>query len=212
MEGVRSTFTVRRHGLELGSVKLNLAGTHNVLNALAAIAVADELAIPFDVAARALGAFQGVQRRFTQRGEQGGVLVIDDYGHHPAELRATLAAARLAYPGRRVVVLFQPHRYTRTAAFKDDFARAFNDADVVLVAPVYAAGEVPIEGATAEALAEALVRHGHHEARAVASLDDGIAQLAAIVRAGDVVFTQGAGDVTHAGPELLRRLAPPEPS
>ncbi|OGQ18094.1 MAG: UDP-N-acetylmuramate--L-alanine ligase [Deltaproteobacteria bacterium RBG_16_71_12] len=210
LEGVRSRFTVRRRGTDLGVVQLALAGVHNVLNALAAIAVAEELAIPFATTTTALASFQGVQRRFTHRGEQGGVLVIDDYGHHPAELRATLAAARQAYPGRRVVVLFQPHRYTRTAALKDDFARAFNDADVVLIAPVYAAGEEPIEGASAAALAEAMVRHGHHGARAVASLDDGIAQLAGLVLPGDVVLTQGAGDVTHAGPELLRRLAPAE--
>ncbi|MCC7109768.1 MAG: UDP-N-acetylmuramate--L-alanine ligase [Deltaproteobacteria bacterium] len=212
LEGVRSRFTVRRRGQELGEVRLNLAGAHNVLNSLAAFAVADELAIPFETVATALAAFQGVQRRFTQRGEQRGVLVIDDYGHHPVEIRATLAAARQAYPGRRVVMLFQPHRYSRTAALKDDFARAFNDADVVLVAPVYAAGEEPIEGATGAALAEAMVRHGHHGARAVGSLDEGIAQLASLVAPGDVVLTQGAGDVTHAGPELLRRLMPAEPA
>jgi UDP-N-acetylmuramate--alanine ligase len=204
--GLASTFSVRRRGADLGKVTLNLAGAHNVLNACAAIAVADELAIPFATTARALAAFQGVQRRFTHKGEAGGVLVIDDYGHHPAEIRATLAAARQAYPGRRVVVIFQPHRYTRTAALKDDFGRAFNDADVVLVAPVYAAGEAPIEGATGDAIAEALLKHGHHDARAVSSLDDGIALLASLVEPGDVVFTQGAGDVTNAGPELLRRL------
>jgi UDP-N-acetylmuramate--alanine ligase len=211
-EGLASSFTVKRRGVELGRVKVNLAGAHNVLNALAAIAVADEMEIPFDKSASALTAFQGVQRRFTQRGEvalAGGTLVvIDDYGHHPVELRATLAAAKNAYPGRRVVALFQPHRYSRTAALKDEFARAFNDADVVIVAPVYAAGEAPIEGATGEALAEALQKHGHHDARAATSLDDGIAQLAGLVKGGEVVFTLGAGDVTNAGPELLRRLDP----
>ncbi|HEY4222065.1 MAG TPA: UDP-N-acetylmuramate--L-alanine ligase [Myxococcota bacterium] len=204
--GLTSKFTVRRRGVDLGQVELNLAGAHNVLNACAAIAVADELAIPFDKTARALAQFQGVQRRFTHKGEAQGVLVIDDYGHHPAEIRATLAAARSAYPGRRVVVLFQPHRYTRTHALKDDFGRAFNDADFVVVAPVYAAGEAPIAGASGEALAEALTKHGHHEAHSVASLDEGIALLASIVKPGDVVFTQGAGDVTNAGPELLDRL------
>jgi UDP-N-acetylmuramate--alanine ligase len=205
-QGVSSSFTVRRRGQDLGVVNLNLAGAHNVLNALAAIAIGDELGVPFEKTVSALAAFQGVQRRFTHRGEVGGVLVVDDYGHHPAEIRATLAAARQAYPGRRIVVLFQPHRYTRTAALKDDFARAFNDADIVIVAPVYAAGESPIAGATGEALAEALGKHGHHDARSVQSLDDGIAALASLVQAGDVVFTQGAGDITNAGPELLRRL------
>jgi UDP-N-acetylmuramate--alanine ligase len=205
-EGLSSTFTVRRRGADLGRVKVNLAGAHNVLNALAAIAVADEVAIPFEKTSAALAAFQGVQRRFTHKGEARGVLVIDDYGHHPAEIRATLAAARNAYPGRRVVVLFQPHRYTRTAALKDEFARAFNDADVVIVAPVYAAGEAPIEGATGAAIAEAMQKHGHHDARAASSLDEATAMLASMVAPGDVVFTQGAGDVTNVGPELLRRL------
>ena len=208
-EGLSSRFVVKRRGDELGRVTLNLAGAHNVLNALAAIAVADELAIPFHKTASALAAFQGVQRRFTHKGEAQGVLVIDDYGHHPVEVRATLAAARSAYPGRRVVVLFQPHRYTRTAALKDDFARAFNDADVVVIAPVYAAGEAPIAGATGEAIAEALTKHGHREAHAASSLDDGISILASLVKSGDVVFTQGAGDITNAGPELLRRLDAP---
>ncbi len=206
--GLASSFTVVRRGDELGRLTLNLAGDHNVLNALAAVAVADELAIPFARTAAALQAFQGVQRRFTQRGEAGGVLVIDDYGHHPVEIRATLAAARQAYPGRRIVALFQPHRYTRTAALKDEFGRAFNDADVVVVAPVYAAGEAPIEGASGEAVAEALARHGHHDAHAAASLDDAVARVAAVLQPGDVVITQGAGDVTNAGPELLRRLEP----
>jgi UDP-N-acetylmuramate--alanine ligase len=204
--GLTSTFKVRKHGAELGEVTVNLTGAHNVLNSLAAIAVADELKVPFDVAARALAAFGGVQRRFTHRGEAKGVLVIDDYGHHPAEIRATLAAARSAYPGRRLVVLFQPHRYTRTAALKDEFGRAFNDADVVIVAPVYAAGEAPIAGASAEGIVEALRAHGHHDARLASSLDDGTAQLEALVHSGDIVFTQGAGDITGVGPELLKRL------
>ena len=209
-EGLASSFTVKKRGVEMGRLKVNLAGAHNVLNALAAIAVADELEISFAKCASALAAFQGVQRRFTLKGEaavaDGRILVIDDYGHHPVEIKATLAAARQAYPGRRLLVLFQPHRYTRTHALKDDFGRAFNDADVVLIAPVYGAGEAPIAGATNEGLADALVKHGHHNARAVNSLNDGITALAALVRPGDVVFTQGAGDVTHAGPELLSRL------
>jgi UDP-N-acetylmuramate--alanine ligase len=209
LEGLGSRFKVLRRGKELGVVELNLTGTHNVLNALAALAVADELAVPFASTQKALKEFQGVQRRFTHKGEHDGVLVIDDYGHHPAEIKATLAAARAAYPGRRVVVLFQPHRYSRTHALKDEFGRAFNDADLVLVSPVYAAGEEPIEGATHEGIVEAMRRHGHHAAEAVASLDDGVARLRDLVKAGDIVLTQGAGDVTHVGPELLRRLGAP---
>ena len=207
-EGLSSTFTVKKRGAELGRLRLNLVGAHNVLNALAAIAVADELGISFAHTRAALEAFGGVQRRFTLRGEAGGVLVVDDYGHHPVEIKATLAAARLAYPGRRIVVLFQPHRYTRTAALKDDFARAFNDADVVIVAPVYAAGEQPIEGASSEALTEAIRLHGHRDARSAPNLDAATALLAAEAQSGDVVLTQGAGDITNVGPELLRRLQP----
>ena len=207
LEGLSSVFKVRKRGNELGEVRLNLVGAHNVLNALAAVAVGDELGIDFETIKAALAAFQGVQRRFTHKGEQRGVLVVDDYGHHPTEIRATLAAARAAYPQRRLVMLFQPHRYTRTAALKDDFARCFNDADIVLITPVYAAGEAPIEGATGAALAEAAHQHGHKDARAVASLDDGVALLSMLVRTGDLVLTQGAGDITQCGATLLERLA-----
>ena len=205
-EGLASTFGVVRRGVEVGDVRLNLVGPHNVMNALAAIAVGDELGIPFAKMREALAAFEGVQRRFTLRGERGGVLVVDDYGHHPAEIRATLKAARLAYSDRRIVVLFQPHRYSRTAALMDDFARAFNDADVVLIAPVYAAGEAPIEGATGAAVAAATAQHGHREVRAVDSIDAGVAALADLVQSGDVVLTLGAGNVTDAGPRLLDRI------
>jgi UDP-N-acetylmuramate--alanine ligase len=207
LDGLSSRFRVRHRGVDRGAVHLNLVGAHNVLNALAAIAVADELGIPLETAATALSQFQGVQRRFTHRGERAGVLVVDDYGHHPAEIRATLAAARAAYPDRRVLVLFQPHRYSRTAALKEDFARCFHDADMVVIAPVYAAGEAPMEGATGEAVALAARARGHRDARSVASLDDGVALLAGLVRPGDLVLTQGAGDVTHCGPSLLQRLS-----
>jgi UDP-N-acetylmuramate--alanine ligase len=205
-EGLSSTFTVRKHGAELGRLKLNLVGAHNVLNALAAIAVADELGIAFSATRAALESFGGVQRRFTLKGEHDGVLVVDDYGHHPAEIKATLAAARLAYPGRRIVVLFQPHRYTRTHALKDDFARAFNDADLVRVLPVYAAGEAPIEGASGEALSHAITAHGHRDAGYVQGLDAATVLLKETATSGDVILTLGAGDVTNVGPELLRKL------
>jgi len=205
--GLTSTFLVKHRGEARGRVTLNLVGAHNVLNALAAIAVADELGIPFDVTTRALQAFGGVQRRFTHKGEHAGVIVVDDYGHHPAEIKATLAAARGAYPERRILVLFQPHRYSRTASLLDDFARAFNDADTVLVAPVYAAGEAPIEGADAKSLAALARSHGHRDVGAVESLAAGVAALLGLVRPGDLVLTLGAGDVTHTGPELLAALA-----
>jgi UDP-N-acetylmuramate--alanine ligase len=205
-DGLCSRFTVKHKGVERGRVTLNLVGAHNVLNALAALAVADELGIPFDVASGALSRFGGVQRRFTHKGTVNDIVVVDDYGHHPAEIKATLAAARGAYPQRRVVVLFQPHRYSRTAALIDDFARAFNDADVVRVAPVYAAGEAHIEGADHTALAKKAHAHGHKDIAAVDHLAAGVAALHAIVKPGDLVLTLGAGDITNCGPELLTLL------
>ncbi len=208
-DGLTSRFTVKHRGVDLGAVTLNLVGAHNVLNALAALAVADELGIAFDTAARALSTFEGVQRRFTHKGSHDDVIVVDDYGHHPAEIKATLAAARGAYPERRIVALFQPHRYSRTAALIDDFARAFNDADVVLVAPVYAAGEAPIEGADHHAVADKASAHGHRHVRAVSNLKEGVAALHALVKPGDLVLTLGAGDVTNSGPELLALLGAP---
>ncbi len=211
-EGLGSRFRVIVRGEERGEVVLRLTGEHNVLNSLAAIAVAEEIGVPFAKLQEALFAFEGVQRRFTLRGERAGVTVVDDYGHHPTEIRATLAGARRAYPGRRIVVLFQPHRYTRTAGLKDDFGMAFNDADVVRVTDVYAAGEAPIEGADAEGLCASLQLHGHHDARALGDLDSAIAALWQEARAGDVIITLGAGDITRAGPALLAKLdagAPP---
>ena len=206
-DGLTSRFTVKHRGVDLGQVTLNLVGAHNVLNALAALAVSDELGISFDNAARALAQFEGVQRRFTHKGTHNDVIVVDDYAHHPAEIKATLAAARGAYPERRVVVLFQPHRYSRTAALIDDFAKAFNDADIVMVAPVYAAGEAPIDGADHHAVADQATAHGHRNVHVVNNLTTGVAQLHTIVKPGDLVLTLGAGDVTTCGPELLELLA-----
>lgn len=205
-EGLTTRFSAFHHGILLGEVRLNLTGDHNVLNALAAIAVAEELEVPFAKSREALEAFAGVQRRFTHCGDAAGVTVIDDYGHHPVEIRATLQGARRAYKGRRIVVLFQPHRYSRTAALKDDFGRAFNDADVVRLTDVYAAGEAPIEGASAASIAASMRDHGHHDAQASGDLDRAIEAIAAIAKAGDVVITLGAGDITRAGPALIAKL------
>src|SRR5207302_6462455 len=143
---------------------LRMVGAHNVLQALAACAVAHELGIPFAATAEALAGFQGVQRRFTVRGEVSGIMVVDDYGHHPAEVRATLAGARAAFPHRRLVVAFQPHRYTRTRDLLGDFATAFNQADVLLLTDIYAAGEEPIAGVSGEKLHEAVRVCGHRDA------------------------------------------------
>jgi UDP-N-acetylmuramate--alanine ligase len=194
IEGVVTKFRAYRHGKDLGDFSVRLPGQHNVQNTLAAIAVADELEVPLDILREALASFHGVARRFSVVDEPDGIALVDDYGHHPAEIRATLAAARRAYKGR-VLVAFQPHRYTRTQALFDDFARAFNDADEVLLADVYAAGEDPIEGADAEHLAAAIREHGHHSASYVSDRDEIAVQLAAAARRGDVVLTLGAGDI-----------------
>ena len=205
--GPRVAFEATRRGEPLGRFELQMVGRHNALNALAVLAVADELGVPFEVTREALATFQGVQRRFTVRGERGGVTVVDDYGHHPAEVRATLRGAREAF-GRRVVCVFQPHRYTRTRDLLEEFPTAFNDADVLLVTDVYAAGEEPIPGISGASLVEGIRACGHKDVTHVPRA--GLAAAArARVRPGDVVITLGAGDVTAAGPELLELLGRP---
>ncbi|MBS2025168.1 MAG: UDP-N-acetylmuramate--L-alanine ligase [Deltaproteobacteria bacterium] len=199
-------FSVRHRGQTLGEVKLKMVGAHNVLNALATCAVAHELEIPFAQVQEALASFAGVQRRFTVRGESAGVTVVDDYGHHPAEIKATLAGARASFPQRRIVCAFQPHRYTRTRDLLGDFATAFNDADTVLLTEVYAAGEDPISGATGAKLHEAVQACGHRDATFVGERSELASWLKDHVREGDLVLTLGAGDITHLGDELLLLL------
>lgn len=202
-----SNFTVRRGGSEAGGVRLHVPGLHNVYNALAAVAVGFELEVSFETAAQALGDFTGVDRRFQVQGEEAGVLVIDDYGHHPTEIKATLAAAKIGSGGkRRIIVLFQPHRYSRTADQWDEFARSFNNADVLLVTDIYAASEDTVEGVTAEALVEAIKSHGHKDARYTGPLDEVAGALCSEVRSGDMVITLGAGNVYRVGEQLLNLL------
>jgi UDP-N-acetylmuramate--alanine ligase len=205
--GPRVAFEATRRGEPLGRFELHMVGRHNALNALAVVALADEMGVPVEVTRAALASFQGVQRRFTVRGERDGVTVVDDYGHHPAEVRATLRGAREAY-GRRVVCVFQPHRYSRTRDLLEDFRTAFNDADVLLLTDVYAAGEEPIPGISGASLAEEIRACGHRDVTHVPR--PGLAAAArARVRPGDVVLTLGAGDVTAVGPELLDLLGRP---
>jgi UDP-N-acetylmuramate--alanine ligase len=209
--GVRSEppgtrFEVRRRSERLGEVRLRLPGRHNVLNALATLAVADELGVPFATAAAALAGFLGIERRFETKGERGGVRVVDDYGHHPAEIRATLEAARETHAGR-IVVAFQPHRYTRTRDLWHEFVSAFNDADVLVLSDIYPAGEAKIPGIEAAPLADAIRAHGHREVRFAANLDDVLAALVATARPGDLVVTLGAGSISQVGGRLLEALA-----
>ena len=205
-DALESSFTVVVRGKELGRLTLPMPGKHNVLNALAAVAVADFLGVDFGKVREALGSFQGVGRRFSVKGEHEGVMVIDDYGHHPAEVRATLDGARAGYRDRRIVAAFQPHRYTRTRDLLSEFARAFNEADLVFVCDVYAAGEELIVGATSDRLVEEMRASGHPRVRHVPRRADLAAALAAEVSPGDIVITLGAGDITHTGEELLQRL------
>ena len=206
LAGPTSRFDVYERGAHLGECALQIPGRHNVLNALAAIGVGLDLEIPFATIQRALAGFAGVQRRFQVRGTAAGVTVVDDYGHHPAEIRATLAAAKAGFD-RRIVVVFQPHRYTRTQHLEPEFATAFNQADVLVVMDIYPAGEAAIPGVSAERLADGIRAHGHRDVAYVGG-DRGriVDHVCRIVRAGDMILTLGAGDVGQLGPDILRQL------
>jgi len=193
------------------SITLRLPGEHNVRNALAAIAIAGELQVADDAVVRALGNFEGIDRRFQSLGEidtaAGRVLLIDDYGHHPTEVAATLAAARTGWPAKRVVLVFQPHRYTRTRDLMDDFAQVLSEADVLVLLDVYAAGEAPIAGADGRAIARAVRSRGAVEPVFVESLDELPPILKDVLEDGDLVLTMGAGDIggfAASLPNLLR--------
>ncbi len=205
-EGQRTRFAVYHQGEHLGEVVLNLQGTHSVYNALASIAVGRELNIAFDTIKRTLETVEGVQRRLELKGEVGGIRIMDDYGHHPTEIKHTLQAVRESWPERRLVVVFQPHRYTRTRALFDDFVTSFYQSDVLLVLPIYAAGEDPIEGVEAADLCRQIGAHGHREARYQEGLQEAVETLRDMVRPGDLVLTLGAGDVVRVGEMLLAQL------
>jgi UDP-N-acetylmuramate--alanine ligase len=201
-----SRYQARLMGEPVGEVSLRVPGLHNIYNSLAAIAIGLELEVPFATITKALSEFTGVQRRFQFKGGAAGVIVVDDYGHHPTEVRATLVAAKLGAAGRRMVVLFQPHRYSRTQDLMDEFARSFNNADVLMVTDVYAASEQPIEGVSGEALVEAVSRFGHKDARYVGSVEDATRALLEEARENDMVITLGAGNVYRAGENLVELL------
>jgi UDP-N-acetylmuramate--alanine ligase len=190
---------------DLGEFTLHVPGIHNVLNAAAAIAVGTALDIPADKIRAALDSFRGVDRRFQLRGKAAGVSVIDDYGHHPTEIRATLAAARQC-GFRRIHVVFQPHRYTRTRDLMDEFTTAFTDADSLFLLDIYAASEKPIEGITADALARRITEKGHRSALYIPSFQDAAAAAAALARPGDMILTLGAGSIAQLAPMIVERL------
>ena len=204
--GTATSFDLLIRGEKVGRCNLPMLGTHNVQNALAAFAIADELGIEIETAIKGIESFDGVQRRFTLRGTVNDVSVIDDYGHHPEEIRVTLDGARKAFEGRRIVVGFQPHRFTRTRDFLEEFSTCFNEAEVLVLSKIYAAGEQPLEGITSENLAALISSKGHKSVTCVDSVSDVAQALSKEVRPGDLVITFGAGDIWRAGEELLNLL------
>jgi UDP-N-acetylmuramate--alanine ligase len=202
-----TAFAVCRHGKKLGDIRWTAAGRHNVINSLAAVAVGLELDIPFAKIAEALASFKGVGRRLEWKGERGGVAVMDDYGHHPTEVKATLQALKEKFPQRRAIVVFQPHRYSRTKILAEEFAVSFAGADVLGLLDIYAASEAPVPGVTSDWLADRIRAQGTAVTRLPAA--EGPALLRGMVKSGDVVLTMGAGDVWKWGESLLASFPPP---
>ncbi|MBW2108257.1 MAG: UDP-N-acetylmuramate--L-alanine ligase [Deltaproteobacteria bacterium] len=204
-EGLKSLFTLSFRGDLLGRVELNLPGIHNVYNTMASVAVGLELGIPFEKTLVALRQIEGVQRRLEVKGSTvGGVTVVDDYGHHPTEIKVTLQAVRQSWPDRRVVVIFQPHRYSRTQALFDDFTRSFYEADSLVVLPIYSAGESAVPGVSGRNLYEGIRAHGHKEVVYQEEPEKALSYLKQVVKPGDIVLTLGAGDVWKLGDAFLR--------
>jgi UDP-N-acetylmuramate--alanine ligase len=182
-----------------------MPGLHNVYNALATVATAFELDIPFQVVQESLGDFKGIQRRFQIKGEKKGILIVDDYGHHPVEIMATLKAARTGWK-RRVVAVFQPHRYTRTQALFKEFLTAFYDADVLILTDIYPAGEDRREGVETKSLFEGIREYGHKDVTYIPNKKEITDHLLRILKPGDVVITMGAGDIWQVSEELVNQL------
>ena len=202
----KSRFDIYHRGKEMGRINLNLPGIHNVYNATASIAVGVELNIDFDQIKKALETVEGVQRRLEIKGESNGVTVIDDYGHHPTEIKVTLETIEENWQNRRKVVVFQPHRYSRTRALFDEFSRAFYQSDVLVVLPIYAASEKMIEGVTSQNLCEEIKAHGHKEVIHADGFKAALSHLKQILQPGDVLLTLGAGDVWKVGMEVLKMV------
>ncbi|MBK7393621.1 MAG: UDP-N-acetylmuramate--L-alanine ligase [Chloracidobacterium sp.] len=201
-----SSFSVWKRGEDLGRMHLPVPGKHNVYNALAATAVALEMEVPFDKIVSAFEGFKNANRRFQFKGEVNGITVVDDYGHHPTEILATLSAAKNSSGGKRNVVVFQPHRYSRTQELMDDFVVAFNNADVLFLLDIYAASEKPIEGITAEVVAENIKRFGHKNVTYIGDIDTATQKVCEHLQPGDLVITLGAGSVTRLSDEIVEEL------
>jgi UDP-N-acetylmuramate--alanine ligase len=204
--GLNTRFEVCVENDVLGEINLSLAGVHNVYNSLGAVTVGLELDIPFATIAAALKSFSGVQRRLQIKGERRDITVVDDYGHHPTEIRATLSALRDAWPERRLVVLFQPHRYSRTKALAEEFYTAFHEADILLLTEIYSASESPIPGVNSAALLNGIKQHGHRHAYFESSFSELLDKAMDILAPGDVVLSLGAGNIWQAGEKLLEMM------
>ncbi|MEK6682875.1 MAG: UDP-N-acetylmuramate--L-alanine ligase [Nitrospirota bacterium] len=205
LKGIESEFKVIYKDKELGKFRLRMPGLHNVYNGLAAIAVGLELDLEMDVIKKAMSDFSGIQRRFQIKAEINGVMVVDDYGHHPAEIKATLAAAKTGWD-KRIIAIFQPHRYTRTAYLMKDFATAFYQADSLILTDIYSAGESPIEGVSGERLYELIKEHGHKEVVFIKNKDEVADYVLKMLKKNDIVITLGAGDIWKVGGELIEGI------
>ena len=202
----KSRFTVSHHNQDLGEIVLNIAGQHNISNALAGIATGLEVKVPFDTIKKALEEIKGVRRRLEIKGEKKGIVVMDDYGHHPTEISATLNAVRESFPNRRLVVVFQPHRYTRTRALFNEFSRAFYQCDVLVLVPIYAASELPIPGVDSDRLCRGILDHGHKDASFAPDFTQALSMVTHKLAPNDIVLTLGAGNIYTLGEQLLEIL------
>lgn len=205
-DGFTSVSTLFFKDKEIGPLHLNVPGPHMVLNALAAVAVGYDLDIPPSVILEALAGYAGTGRRFEMKADRGGIMVIEDYGHHPTEIRATLNGAKLGWPRRRLIAVFQPHRFTRLAHLKEEFATAFNQADALVLTEVYPAGEDPIPGVDGRALYEEVVRFGHKDVQFAPDPRQIPARLGEIVRPGDIIVVLGAGNINRIIPDIIGLL------
>lgn len=204
--GTKSYFTVFYHGKKLGKIELNIAGMHNILNALAGIATGLELKIPFITIKEALEHIEGVKRRLEIRGQKKGITVMDDYGHHPTEITATLAAIRKSHKDKRLMVIFQPHRYSRTKKLFSEFIRSLYQSDILIILPIYAAGENKIDGVDAQHLCEEIKEHGHKNVSFAPDFKQALSMITQKMKKGDMILTLGAGDIYTLGEELLEML------
>jgi len=205
-EGQKSRYSVSHLGEPLGEITLNLPGIHNVYNSMASIAVGIELNIPFEIIKSSLETVQGVQRRMEIKSTVKGITVVDDYGHHPTEIKATLQAVKESWPDKRKIVVFQPHRYTRTKALFDDFTRSFYQSDILLILPIYPAGEEELEGIDSISLCEGIRTHGHKEVVYAGDFGKAVTHLTGILKNGDILLTLGAGNIWQLGEKIIEDL------